>query len=180
MLVNNMTQLRQRYPDARIMVFCESQMSWFEPQEVQRIIKKPIFEPIDFFSNHKDGDWPGVTTGEDQKASGVNHLQRVLRDGSLYYAHSSQMISMRPHNSPKVLIKQMYDHRYEYEEAKDPRFGKPKVRTTGKGRGNKDDRVMCLTLLLHWSDLALRIPGWDDLLTDSSRRYPLRMFVHLR
>jgi hypothetical protein len=170
MLVNNMKALRRTrvYKDALVVVYIEVGSSNIVADRVSKLMDVIEFQPIMIEKCMVRGEWkPGVITTDEQKRLGTMHLTRELSLNSLHVA--MDLITQDTKKAITELANEMRSWRKDVVVPRDQAIGKFREVFTGKAAmgGKKDDRVVCLILVLYWSARNHKDPDFD---TEMRRR----------
>jgi hypothetical protein len=154
MITNNMRALRhtRTYKNALVVVYVEIGNSKLVANRVATLIDTPSFHPVMIETSYIEGkQQSGVVTTDERKRMGTMHLTRELNMNSLFVA--TDLITQDSKHAVVDLANQMRSWRKDIVVPHDPAIGKFREVFTGKSSmgGKKDDRVICLLLVLYWS-----------------------------
>lgn len=102
----------------------------------------------------------GVWTSDEQLEGGAELLRQALESNTLRIADN--FVSRDAKAFLTKLRVQLLNFREEIGEAKDPIFGKPKRKLTGKSGGRQDDIVVTIMLSLFWWKVLRRIGSFRN------------------
>ena len=159
LVVQHVNKIRDdpRFEASRSVFIIESNLS-LESERISYMLSENISNFI-IMNERDDGTHTGFRTTNAMKSMAVETLRERILDNSLRLVDEDTLVSVS--KTYETVVATLIDQMQEFSEIlKESQTEKPKRFYSGKGAG-KDDLIMALLLMVHWSGFWYKAPKYS-------------------